>query len=243
MFTSPRSARHEFKRFLYYLPMNRRFFLALGFVAMLFNSVYQYSWNAFAPLLVRGFKEPTYAVEVAFALFVVVSTSFQVVAGRIADTTGPRVLGSLGTLALSLGLILSSLSPNLFAFYLTWTLGSVGEGVMYGISLNLAIKWYRERRGLASGLVTMGFGLGGALANPFILSLDNFRTSMLIIGLISLILTPLFLMTRYPTGLEGAPPGETVKEKKFWLIYACFTLASLPLLVASSSRCIGELPE
>ena len=219
--------------------MDRRFFLATGLVTMLFNSVYQYSWNAFFPLLVKGFHASPSSVEVGFALFVISSTSFQVLGGRISDLRGPRVMGSLGVLAFSFGLILSSLTPSLPLFYATWTLGSVGEGVLYGISLNLAIKWYAERRGLASGLVSMGFGLGGALANPLIELSNNFRSSMLAIGVASLILLPLFLLSRYPSDMRGSPPGETLGETKFWLIYVSFVLASLPLLVTSSS--LGEL--
>ncbi|MEM4372312.1 MAG: MFS transporter, partial [Metallosphaera sp.] len=199
--------------------MDRRFFLATGLVTMLFNSVYQYSWNAFFPLLVKGFHASPSSVEVGFALFVISSTSFQVLGGRISDLRGPRVMGSLGVLAFSFGLILSSLTPSLPLFYATWTLGSVGEGVLYGISLNLAIKWYAERRGLASGLVSMGFGLGGALANPLIELSNNFRSSMLAIGVASLILLPLFLLSRYPSDMRGSPPGETLRETKFWLIY------------------------
>ncbi|BCS93064.1 hypothetical protein L3N51_02318 [Metallosphaera sp. J1] len=219
--------------------MDRRFFLTTGFVAMLFNSVYQYSWNAFFPLLVKGFNSSPSAIEVGFTLFVISSTSFQVLSGRLSDLRGPKLVGSLGALAFSLGLILSSLAPNLPVFYATWTLGSVGEGTIYGISLNLAIKWYGERRGLASGLVSMGFGLGGAIANPFIELSHSFRVSMLVIGVISLGLLPLFILSSYPGNVEGTPPGETVRETRFWLIYASFVLASIPLLVTSSS--LGEL--
>ncbi|WP_048057756.1 MFS transporter [Metallosphaera cuprina] len=215
--------------------MDRRFFLAIGFVSMLFCSVYQYSWNEFMPLMVNQFHETASAVEVAFALFVVFSTSFQVLSGRLSDIKGPRYVGLFGALALSLGLILSSFSPNVQVFYLTWTLGSIGEGTLYGLSLNLALKWFPERRGLITGLVSMGFGLGAALFNPFIAFEGDFRTPTLLIGLSALPLALLFSLARYPESLEGKEIGVTIRESRFWLIYACFALSSVPLLVISSS--------
>ncbi|QKR00611.1 OFA family MFS transporter [Metallosphaera tengchongensis] len=215
--------------------MRRRLYLLTGFVAMLFNSTLQYSWNAYEPLLIKGFNATPSRVEIAFALFVLFSTSFQVFSGRFADIYGPKSVGVAGSVCLSIGLILGSLSPNLTTFYLAWTLGSVGEGIVYGVSLNLALKWYQERRGLASGLVSMGFGLGGAIANPFIEASGNFRLPMGVIGTLALTLVVLFSLSSYPKGQVGVSPGKVLKEPRFWTIYLSFTFASIPLLVFSAS--------
>ena len=72
--------------------MNNRLslFLFIGFIIMSFNSLYQYSWNALLPLLQKGFNTDIVELEIAFTLFTIFSTTFQIVGGSIADYKGPK---------------------------------------------------------------------------------------------------------------------------------------------------------
>lgn len=210
--------------------------LAVGFVIMMFNSIYQYSWNALAPMIEAGLRASFKEVQVAFTLFTTFSVAFQLLGGYIADRRGPRMVSLLASVLSAMGFIGTSGSRNLLEFYAAWSAGSAGEGMLYGIASNIAIKWFRGRRGTAIGLISFGFGAGGALANPLILRAGGFREATLAIGLVELAVLPaLAFRIRYPEGLSGVRTEEVIRGASWWLIYASYTLAVVPLLALSSA--------
>ena len=218
--------------------MNRNKFIIIGFIVMCFNSLYQYSWNALEPLLKSGFDVSLVQIALGFTLFSIFSSAFQPIGGHFADKFGPRTIGIISSILSAIGFLGTYLSPNIYVFYITWSIGSIGEGILYGIAANLAMKWFRDRMGFATGIVSMGFGLGSAIANPFISMVNNYRVVTLSIGLIEIILLPILLwLSEYPPKLTGQTPKQVILTLKFWLIYISFVGAVVPLTVMSS-----ELP-
>jgi OFA family oxalate/formate antiporter-like MFS transporter len=218
--------------------MVKKGFLIIGIVIMSFNSLYQYSWNAFEPLLKTGLNVSLVQVEVAFTLFAIFSTGFQGIGGYFADKNGPRNIGIISAILSATGFLGTSFVHNLYFFYVVWSLGSIGEGILYGISTNLAVKWFKGRRGFAVGFVSLGFGLGAALANIFIARAISFRTPMLIIGIAEILILPILLMkTKYPESekLTGEKTSKNLKNKRFWILYISFILGAVPLIVVSAS--------
>jgi OFA family oxalate/formate antiporter-like MFS transporter len=216
--------------------LRREVFLVVGFLVMAFNSVYQYSWNALGPLISRGLSVGFQEVQVAFTIFVVTSTAFQLLGGTVADYRGPRGISIAAALMSAAGFLGTSISGGVAEFYAFWALGSAGEGILYGIASNIALKWFPDRRGMAVGLVSLGFGVGGALANPFIISADTFRESSMIIGLVEIIALPALASTiSYPKGLRGMKTTEVVRNRSWWIIYLSYVLAAVPSLAFSSS--------
>ncbi len=218
--------------------MDKRTFIAIGLLTMSFNSLYQYSWNVFEPLLKTGLNVSLVEISIGFTLFAIFSTSFQSVGGYFADTRGPKTIGIVAAVLSALGYLGTSFINNIYDFYVLWSIGSIGEGILYGISTNLAVKWFPSRRGLSTGLVSLGFGLGATIANIFIVSFVSFRTPMLIVGMLEIILLPsMMFFTKYP---EVKMPSRKQNKKdmanpKFWYMYTAFTLSIVPLTVISSS--------
>ncbi len=210
----------------------------MGIVIMSFNSLYQYSWNTFEPLLKTGLNVTLVEIQVAFTLFAIFSTGFQGIGGYFADKNGPRNIGILSAVLASSGFIGTSFINNLYLFYIFWSIGSIGEGILYGLATNMAVKWFTGRRGFAVGFVSLGFGLGAAVANIFIARAVNFREPMLIIGVTEIIILPLLLIkAKYPenTKLTGEKTGKNLKNKRFWILYMSFILGTIPLIVISAS--------
>ena len=88
------------------------------------------------------------------------------IVGYLTDRYGPGVMLAFGGLASGLGFILLSLTGNYFFFLLVFVgLMSVGFRSGYNNATIAAINnWFRRRRGLAMSFVSMGHGLGGAIA-------------------------------------------------------------------------------
>lgn len=211
--------------------LRRGALLAAAFVIMAFNSLYQYSWNALEPLIARGLGQPFGRVEAAFVVFVVVSTLVQLLTGPVADRRGPRVVAVPASLLSAAGFLGTSLSRGLAEFYAFWALGSAGEGALYGVASNVAVKWFPDRRGLATGLVSLGFGLGSAVANPLIASSRSFREPAMAIGLAELaVLTALSATLEYPKASRGVGLRAAAATWRWWALYASFSLALVPLV-------------
>ncbi|BDC17958.1 OFA family MFS transporter [Acidianus sp. HS-5] len=219
--------------------MKKENFIIIGFVIMSFNSLYQYSWNALEPLLKEGFSVSIVEISLGFSLFTIFSSGFQPLGGNFADKFGPKKVALISSVLSALGFLGTSFSSSIYEFFIFWSLGSIGEGILYGISSNLAVKWFKKRMAFATGLISLGFGLGSAFADPFILMSKSFRVVTLIIGLTELIILPILsLFIEYPTMQSGKSPKEAILSKTFWLIYLSFVTATVPLLVISSSLSI-----
>ncbi|TRM87459.1 oxalate/formate antiport family MFS transporter [Sulfolobus sp. B1] len=221
--------------------------LFLALVIMLFNSIYQYSWNSISLLVSRTLNSSVTAIEVAFTLYAILSSFSQIGGGYIIDTIGPRLVGVISAIFFSLGFLIPVIFPNIILFYISWSLGSIAEGILYGIAVNVALKWYENKRGFATGIVSLGFGIGGAIFNPFISIYRYYYDPFIIIGILSLfcLLLISFNVTYPPRDkLKGNSPKKIIRGKDWWLIYFSYSFAIIPLLSFSSSLSFlgSELP-
>jgi OFA family oxalate/formate antiporter-like MFS transporter len=240
--------------------------IAAAFVIMMVISIYQYSWFLFAYTLQteRLWDLPT--IGLTFTVFAYTATFVQPLSGFIADAHGPRRVAIAASCLVGLGLILASYATTPHALYVFYGLGGLGVGVLYGISTACAIKWFPERRGLATGLVVFGFGAGTALFNGPIqgaLETQGLRATFMGLGLLMMIvLIPLSILYRYPqgegpsgTGLAEATTGrptefrplEMVRTHQWFLIYFSFTVTvSIVLIFGAHMKMLAQefdLPE
>ena len=95
--------------------------------------------------------------------------------GRVIEQRGPRQAGMFAALCYGGGLMLAGLAVSLRSpglFYLGYgVLGGLGLGVGYLTPVATLVKWFPDRRGLATGLAIMGFGFGALLAGPLVVKL------------------------------------------------------------------------
>lgn len=114
------------------------------------------------------YKDTAWAFSIAI-LFLGLSAAFL---GRMVERMGPRKSGMLAAIFYGLGLIISGLAiqlSNLYLFYLGYgVISAIGLGVGYICPLSTLVKWFPDRRGLATGLAIMGFGFGALVASSII---------------------------------------------------------------------------
>jgi MFS family permease len=103
---------------------------------------------------------------VMYELFFVFLGSAAALFGGWLERAGPRKAGLVATACWCGGLLISALGVKSHQLWMLWVgsgaLGGVGLGLGYISPVSTLIKWFPDRRGMATGMAIMGFG-GGAL--------------------------------------------------------------------------------
>jgi MFS family permease len=102
--------------------------------------------------------------------------------GRWLEHAGPRKSGFVAACCWSLGFFISAVGVqihNIWFLYLGYgVLGGCGLGLGYITPVSTLIKWFPDRRGMATGMAIMGFGGGAMIASPLSqLLLDRYKTA------------------------------------------------------------------
>ncbi|MGG5415507.1 OFA family MFS transporter [Edwardsiella tarda] len=98
--------------------------------------------------------------------------------GSWLEKAGPRKVGLVATACWCGGLLLSALGVYLHQLWLIWlgsgVIGGIGLGLGYISPVSTLIRWFPDRRGMATGLAIMGFGGGAMVGAPLANSLMSF---------------------------------------------------------------------
>ncbi len=101
-----------------------------------------------------------------YTLFFVLLGSSAAIWGGWLETAGPRKAGIVAALCWCGGMVLSAIGVMTHQLWLMWIgsgfVGGVGLGLGYISPVSTLIKWFPDRRGMATGMAIMGFG-GGAM--------------------------------------------------------------------------------
>jgi OFA family oxalate/formate antiporter-like MFS transporter len=129
----------------------------------------QYAWTLFAQPMVKAHAQQHWQlsdVQWGFGLFIAAGTWTMPLLASFIDKTGPRVLMALSGLLCAIGWGSLGHVGSRTSFYLLYSLAGVGVACVYACGVSIAVKWFPDRRGIASGLITAGYGMGAAAFNP-----------------------------------------------------------------------------
>jgi MFS family permease len=86
------------------------------------------------------------------------------------EHAGPRKAGVVSALCWCGGLVISALGIYMHQIWLMWlgsgVIGGIGLGLGYISPVSTLIKWFPDRRGMATGMAIMGFGGGAMIGAP-----------------------------------------------------------------------------
>ncbi len=182
----------------------------------------------------------------AFSLNNLLIGLFCILIARLCDQYSPRIVINTSSCILGLGYLLMSGVTSIWQFYFFYgVMIAVGMGAYVAI-LPIVARWFTGRRGLMTGIVFSGMGLGTMVIPPAanrLISTYGWRHSFIIVGVIALIILVLasqFLkpdprrIGQLPYGEEGIPSLNTVQEAhgatfrealcsgSFWLLAAMY---------------------
>ena len=173
---------------------------AVGFFSQLFNG----ACNWTVPMVNHVFETFIAMLGISAAIW-----------GGWLEHAGPRKAGFIAALCWGGGLIIGGLgvqSHQLWLLYLgCGVLGGVGQGLGYITPVSTLIKWFPDRRGLATGFAIMGYGGGALVGAPLAVSLMGKYASNGVPGVAPTLMTMgliyLVVMTVGAFGFRVPPNG------------------------------------
>ena len=215
--------------------------LVLGLIAMMSISSPQYVWTLFTKPFQDSLGATLPAIQVTFTIVIVLQTWFSPVQGYLVDRFGPRLLIAVGCLLSGLGWITSAYVTSLTGLYLTYgLLCGIGTGIVYIGIIGLMVRWFPDRRGLATGAVAAGYGFGAILTTfpiDTMMRQSGYQHTLVVFGIIlGLVGAAAALAMRMPgkddmlppppamASKAGVPPAEMLRNRIFWLMFVMMTM-------------------
>jgi MFS family permease len=105
-----------------------------------------------------------------FTLFFVVLGCAAAIWGGWLERSGPRKAGFVAALCWCGGLLISAVGVHAHQLWMLWigsgVIGGIGLGLGYISPVSTLIKWFPDRRGMATGMAIAGFGGGAMIGSP-----------------------------------------------------------------------------
>ena len=105
-----------------------------------------------------------------YTLFFVLLGSSAALWGGWLERVGPRKAGVVSALCWCGGMLISALGVHFHQFWMlllgSGFIGGIGLGLGYISPVSTLIKWFPDRRGMATGMAIMGFGGGAMIGSP-----------------------------------------------------------------------------
>ena len=105
-----------------------------------------------------------------YTLFFVFLGCSAAIWGGWLERVGPRKAGVVSALCWCGGMLISALGIHLHQFWMmilgSGVIGGIGLGLGYISPVSTLIKWFPDRRGMATGMAIMGFGGGAMIGSP-----------------------------------------------------------------------------
>ena len=186
-----------------------------------------YAWSYFQKPLSSAFGWSQSLTAWAFSLAICFLGLSAAVGGILLPKFGPRKLAMAGGFLFGLGYLTAAIAlkcqsaPLLFITY--GVIGGCGLGLGYVTPVATAAKWFPDKKGLVTGMVVMGFGLGALFMSKIFapMLLDSFgwgsagdaAAQQAILVKLFIALGVIFLILTIPIGSQIVnPPEDYVPE-------------------------------
>jgi MFS family permease len=216
-----------------------------------------YSWSVFRMAVEQHFKIGATLSGLPYLVSLAVYAVSMLFSGRLLDRKNPRSMVLVGGLLVGLGWILSSYARSIFAVALSFgVITGAGVGIVYGVPIAIAARWFPRKNGVMLGLVLVGFGLSPLFTAPladYLISAFGLLSAFRLLGISFILLIPfLSLPIQNPpnygkrAGLlgQGASgsllPKEILSRRGFKGIYLSFMIGTMiGLLLIGMTNSIG----
>lgn len=222
-----------------------------------------YAFSIFALPLTKVFNVTMPDIMMAFTINAAISPIPMILGGKLVDKGGAKKAIFIGGAMFGLGFILSGLATAPWMLYITYgVITGIGQGIVYSATIGNSVKLFPDKRGLAAGIVTAGYGGGSIVIAPIanaLISGYGVQPALIMLGaaFLAVILSLALLVKASPAGYipEGwTPPAaaaskggvniewhEMIKKPLFYVIACLFLIGALSgMMVTANASVIGQ---
>jgi MFS family permease len=175
-----------------------RWFIPIGAVLVHICIGSVYAWSTFNRPIIAALPQaptwfsPPYTTFTTALVLLGLSAAF---GGPWVERRGPRVAATASALFFGAGLLIGGLGlalrQSVLVFLGMGVIGGIGCGLGYIAPVSTLVKWFPDRRGMATGMAIMGFGGGALLAgylNVYLMGLFGVARTVMALGAIYLVI-------------------------------------------------------
>lgn len=220
-----------------------RWLIALSAIAIHLSIGGAYAYSVYKNPIMQEMGWSATNVTVAFTIMMGLAGFAAALFGSLVEKMGPRKSAMVAAVLFGAGQAgagLAILSDSVVLYWLTYgLLSGLGMGIGYIAPVSTLVKWFPDRRGLATGMAVLGFGSGALLTAPVaakLMEAVGISNTYFILGIsyfILMILGALYIAPpvgnasgdKYATS-SGAKPlaqlsaREAVRTKHFWMLWS-----------------------
>ena len=171
--------------------------VAVSFLTLFFALGIRYSFSVYYIAILAEYGWGRAETAGAFSLAMIIHALFAPITGTFVDRLGPRKLFPLGATFLFFGLLAAGQISTKWHLYIFFgVVVAIGINTLsYAPHMSIIPRWFIKKRGLASGVVASGIGLGALVMVPFnelLIDTMGWRSAFLVLaGIILCILIPM----------------------------------------------------
>jgi MFS transporter, OFA family, oxalate/formate antiporter len=172
-----------------------------------------YSWSVLLKPMAGDFGWSAADVSLTFSAFMTMGAVAAIVAGKLQQHLQPRTLILIGSALFGVGLALLGSVHSLAAVYAFAAVAGFGMGTIYpGATMSNLIRFFPDRSGFASGMLSAGAGLGAVVWAPLAVTLIgryDLAWALRIMGIVFFVALAILSRVVRTASTGYAPPGWT----------------------------------
>ncbi|WHY00409.1 OFA family MFS transporter [Neobacillus sp. DY30] len=225
-----------------------RWLIALSAIAIHLSIGAAYAYSVYTNPIHDAMGWSKTGITLSFTIMMALAGIAAAFFGNFVERNGPRKSAILAAILFGAGQAGAGVAvaiDSLFLFLLTYGLASgLGMGLGYISPVSTLVKWFPDRRGLATGMAVLGFGTGALITAPVAASLMEsigIQMNFYILGISYFVLMVLGASYIAPPPEGWMPQGlkkdiasgkkvvkkdlsqltakEAVKTKRFWMLW------------------------